>query len=76
LSGVQVEAVLRGGEIVKLGATNESGRVRVSKNELREQEAIVLLICKEYYFCGALRLDQEDFFEYDERSIHLAPFGI
>lgn len=76
LPEVAVLAVTRSGLIVESGKTDKSGRVQLSKNDLREQQAIVLLFCKEYFFCGAMRTDESGFFEYDERLIHLARFVV
>lgn len=75
LEGVDVLRV-RGGEFEHLGATDGLGSFSIGRDELRAQDVAAVVFCMEGYFCGALRLDQEAFFEYDEHFIALAPFMV
>jgi hypothetical protein len=74
LQGVGVLLVGRDGKIHRLGETDLGGNFSVAKGRLRE--GVVVLFCKERYFCGAFRLSGEGFLEHDEWLIHLAPIAL
>lgn len=73
LEGVEV-LLARSGELVPLGKTGPLGTIDVQEDDLHEVGAVAILFCKDFFVCGALRLDQERFFEYDEHFLVLAPF--
>jgi hypothetical protein len=75
LRGVEV-LVAAGSELVPLGRTNVLGQLTIRKEELRLGGSSVVLFCREHFFCGALRLDEPDFFKFDRHLIHLAPFAV
>ena len=58
--------------IESLGLTDNGGRFTISKEELRRRDAMVLLACAEYYFCGAFRIREDNILGFDERWITLA----
>lgn len=72
LEGVEVSLVSKDG-LRSLGRTNGVGRISVERKILQEPGALAVLFCSEWYFCGAFRLDDPEFFEYEERLIALAP---
>lgn len=72
LGGVRVVLLRRGG-FKFLGRTSLVGVVSVKRRLLQEEGAVAVLFCKKGYFCGAFRLDDPEFFDYDERFITLEP---
>lgn len=72
LGGVRVVLLRRGG-LKFLGRTSLVGDVSVKRGLLQEEGAVAVLFCKKGYFCGAFRLDDPEFFDYDERFITLEP---
>jgi len=72
MEGVDVLLVDKGGEVVNLGKTDILGRLSVDKERL-SKEGVAVLFCREAFFCGALLLNEERFFEIEERYIKLAP---
>jgi len=76
LQGVAVLLVAKDAKPVTLGWTDQYGRIPVLRDELMRGVAGAVLFCKERFFCGAFRLDEPEFFDADERLIHLAPFAV
>lgn len=76
IEGVAVLLLKSQGQLVTLGQTDRAGRLSIHKSSLREDGGVVVLFCKERFFCGAFRLDDPEFFEYDYRLINLAPFAV
>jgi hypothetical protein len=74
LPNATVSLVTRDGEIRPLGVTDDLGVYCMPKKEL--EEAILLLVCHDVHFCGALRVQGTDLLQYDERYIRLAVFAI
>lgn len=74
--GVSVLLVAKDGHLIALGQTDITGRLSVVKDRLLQQGGPAILFCKERFFCGALRLDDQEFFDYDFHLIHLAPFTV
>lgn len=74
LSGVKIQAILRNGEVVELGTTDSLGSVEVSTELLRPSRASFVVLCRELFFCGAVRVDRLnlDYGTY----VTLAPFAI
>ncbi len=72
MKGVDVFLIDKGGETVSLGKTDILGRLSVDKERL-SKEGVAVLFCREAFFCGALLLNEERFFEIEERYIKLAP---
>ena len=72
ISGAEVVAISQGGSIVELGSTNEMGVLIVPKEKIRPLNPSFLIVCHEWYFCGAIRMDEEKLEIFDERHIELA----
>ena len=75
LEDVEVTLLRRAG-FKSLGRTNGVGWIAVKRALLEEDGALAVLFCSEWHFCGAFRLDDREFFKYDERFITLAPFAV
>ena len=72
-----VEVLLAvGSTLIPLGRTSPLGQLTIRKDKLRQDNSGVVLFCKEHFFCGALRLDEPNFFKFDRHLIHLAPFAV
>jgi hypothetical protein len=67
---------VRTGELIFIGATDESGRLPVKKNVLTGPEPQLLLVCASHHFCSAVRLDEIRPSDYGEFLIALAPFAL
>lgn len=74
LSSASVSLIGHNG-IRLLGRTDETGKFRVDINKLRGGDKWALLFCTKNFFCGAIRLDDPEFFRYRERLIVLAPYS-
>lgn len=79
LEGVEVLLVTSQGTR-SLGVTSSHRMLCVPKGELRGDDARAILFCREGFFCGAFRLDENvggrDLLSFSERVIVLAPFVI
>lgn len=75
IMGVDVSAVTTEG-IVPLGETDAGGRLIVDLELLKELEPYVVVFCRDYFFCGAIRSDSPDFFGYRMHAISLAVFTV
>jgi hypothetical protein len=61
----------------QLGETDNQGTVLISRSVLREAGTkAVVVFCLEWFYCGAFRLDEPAFFDYEERYIALAPYQV
>jgi hypothetical protein len=76
ISGVEVTAVLLNGGTIKLGTTDESGGILIDRVSLEKKQPVIILFCKEGFFCGALRVEADLALEIDDRRVHLARFAI
>jgi hypothetical protein len=74
LQGVSVTLFDKEGRS-ELGVTDGAGQVHIPVQRLKWRTG-VLILCRDHYFCGALRLDTPHFFEYGEHYIELAPFAV
>ena len=74
MEGVQVLLAKKDGELVTLGHTDGGGLLEVDGTLLRE-EGLIVVFCREGFFCGSFLLSEPDFFEYHERYIELAPLA-
>lgn len=59
-----------------LGYTNGSGLLRVPLEKFTSTELPIVLVCAEYYFCGAIRIGHQGAAIHDEYFIELAPFAM
>lgn len=75
IPGVDVSGVTSEG-VVSLGTTDAGGRLAVDLDSLRAIRPHVIIFCHDYFFCGALRADSPDFYEYRQHSVALAVFSI
>jgi len=73
LPGVEVSVVTRDGAVRILGKTDRFGVIVIEKRVLRENGASVVLCCHEFFFCGALRVKEDQLLEYDEYLIAISP---
>ena len=74
MEGVSVTLIGKTGAVTDLGKTDGFGALSVGKDRLRK-EGSVILFCREGFFCGAFLVDEERFFDYNERYIELAPIA-
>jgi len=58
-----------------LGRTDKLGALSVNASVIRKNKAHALLFCAEYFFCGAIQVN-EDLFGYSEKYIELAPLAV
>lgn len=75
LSGAGVFLVGRGGTRL-LGRTDQSGTLSVKRSELESADALALLVCAEFFFCGGFRLDDGAMPDQSHFYLTLAPFAI
>jgi|SRR5947209_1360159 len=76
LPGVDVSTITGSGKVRSLGVTDEFGRVSISKAEMRESSALVILFCHDAFFCGALRVGESNLQGYDEYLFAIAPVTV
>jgi hypothetical protein len=76
ISGAEVVAISKDGLIVELGSTNEMGVLTIPKQRIRPLNPSFLIVCHEWYFCGAIWMDEEKLEIFDERHIELARWVI
>lgn len=76
LPGVSVSMVCGDGHIETIGQTDQFGQLLVPKERLRTRSAMALLFCHDYFFCGAIRPNEERLLEYDEYLIAIAPIVV
>ena len=62
------------GPLEKVGVTDAIGRISIPRKVLA-RGAEVVIICQEWFFCGALLIRQDEFLQYQEHYIKLAPFA-
>jgi hypothetical protein len=74
LPNATVSLVTRDGRIRPLGVTDDLGVYCVPKQEL--EGALLLLVCHDVHFCGALRIEGTDLLQYDDTYIRLAVFAM
>jgi hypothetical protein len=75
LPGAEILVVTSKG-LSSVGTTDLVGTAEVPRESLLKEDAYALLVCAEYFFCGAFRFDDESFAESSDRFIALAPFTI
>ena len=75
IAGAEVLLVSMSG-IEPLGFTDSVGAARIPRARVTAPGAHVLIICAEYHFCGALRLDHSGLLEGSDYFIALAPYAI
>ena len=76
IPSAEVVATAGIGKAVALGETNEWGILDVEKATLREIQPTFIVICSEWYFCGAIPIDSETLETFDEQHIELARWTI
>jgi hypothetical protein len=76
IHGVCVSVILADGHVDNLGLTDESGGIEIDREALVEKQPVVILFCKDGFFCGALRVNEDLALEVDNRRVHLARFAI
>jgi hypothetical protein len=76
IKGAEVVAIAQDGSIVRLGSTNGLGVLTVPKQTIRSLNPSFLIVCHEWYFCGAIRMDEEKLEIFDARHIELARWVI
>lgn len=75
LRGVKVYLMTGAGESL-IGETDALGAIAIDRHRLQDGGSLAVLFCKEGFFCGAYRVKQDEFLEYDEHFIALAPFAV
>ena len=75
LGGAEILLVSSTG-IEPLGVTDSVGSAKIPRAQLSAPDAYVLLVCSEYHFCGAFRLDAPGLLDLNDYFIALAPFAI
>jgi len=75
ISSADVYLVSQTGGQELLGTTKD-GILVVPKEELDRPDAIVVLFCHREFFCGALRVNEEEVLRHDEFLFELAPFAL
>lgn len=75
IAGADVFLVSMSG-IEPLGFTDSVGAARIPRARVSAPDAHVLMVCAEYHFCGALRLDHSGFLKGSDYFIALAPYAI
>jgi hypothetical protein len=76
LPGIDVTFIAADGSLHQVGQTDPSGMIRVPKDALRRTGATVVLFCHPHFFCGALRVKDDDLFSYDEYLVALSPVTV
>jgi len=61
---------------MRLIGVTEDGVLDVPKHLLNLPDTIAVLFCHEWFFCGALRIKEDNVTRYDDYLIELAPFSI
>lgn len=56
-----------------VGNTDALGSVEIPLKQLASEEVFAVLLCKEGFYCGAIRKTKPRFLEYREHYIRLAP---
>jgi hypothetical protein len=72
LDDVEVYIIHNDGSQAFAGKTNTIGMLTIDKNLL--DQSIVVLFCKNNFFCGALFSSRSNFEIYREMTVYLAPF--
>lgn len=62
--------------VTDCATTDEFGRAMISLEKLKNPMTTTVLFCHSGYFCGAIRVQEGDFFEYEEHFIQLAPLAV
>jgi hypothetical protein len=75
LPGVQVTAITGTGTLVSYGNTF-GGDIRLAKEKLESDNAVVLLFCHPVFQCGARRIGEDHMLQYDEIWIDLVPITL
>jgi hypothetical protein len=73
IPGAEVFVVGDHGALVRIGATNTYGEIKVRRSALTtSSNAVAIVVCHPVFFCGALR--SEDVAPRDQATLALAPF--
>lgn len=73
--GAEISAITSDG-IVAIGSTSPEGRLTIDVEELRRLAPHAVIVCHDLFFCGALRTDMPQFYNYREHNVSLAQFVI
>lgn len=72
--GADVSLLRNDGGVVDYGDTDRFGQISIQKSLLRD--SAVILICKNGFFCGAVRVKDDEILRYQSFLVHLAVFSV
>lgn len=70
IANAQIRVVYSNGEIRTVSHGDEIGVAKIDKQDI--SGGVVLIVCREGYFCGAVEIEKSDLLLYDTYSIFLA----
>src|SRR5437588_4429162 len=70
LPGVAVTGITVDGRELQLGTTT-AGSITLEKDKLRAENVRLLLFCARYFECVALRVEEQQLYEFDEYYVDL-----
>lgn len=75
LEHVSVMALAADGKAIPIGETDVFGSLSVPREELGRDKLVTVLFCKDWYFCGALRLETGALAATPDHHLQLAPLA-